>query len=144
MLNYLKKFAMEIVPSVAATIIGAYIVNHYITAKPASETPAAAEVSTAQPKSDASQVRRPAKANHRRRGRRHSGCRRQGQGHVREGMLEKNAAAEKAVVVEKPQEKSQDKTADKPAETTASLPADTEASAPRRARPRPRRRRCSP
>src|SRR5205807_2037557 len=35
MLNYLKKFAMDILPSVAATIIGAYIVNHYITAKPA-------------------------------------------------------------------------------------------------------------
>ena len=41
MLNYFKKFAMEIVPSVAATIIGAYIVNHYINAKPAHETPPA-------------------------------------------------------------------------------------------------------
>src|SRR5262249_29983122 len=52
MLNYLKKFAMEILPSVAATIIGAYIVNHYINAKPA-ETPAAAvstPSSNAQPK----------------------------------------------------------------------------------------------
>jgi hypothetical protein len=39
---------MEILPSVAATIIGAYIVNHYINAKPA-ETPAAA-VSTPSPK----------------------------------------------------------------------------------------------
>ena len=35
MLNYLKKFAMEILPSVAATIIGAYIVNHYISPRPA-------------------------------------------------------------------------------------------------------------
>ena len=30
MLKYLSKFAMDILPSVAATIIGAYIVNHYI------------------------------------------------------------------------------------------------------------------
>ena len=34
MLNYLKKFALDILPSVAATIIGAYIVNHYIVTKP--------------------------------------------------------------------------------------------------------------
>ena len=41
MLNYLKKFAMDILPSVAATIIGAYIVNHYIATKPGGEAPAA-------------------------------------------------------------------------------------------------------
>ena len=34
MLNYLKKFAVDILPSVAATVIGAYIVNHYIVTKP--------------------------------------------------------------------------------------------------------------
>src|SRR5947199_4459492 len=49
MLSYLKKFAMDILPSVAATIIGAYIVNHYITAKPA-DAPVAAAVSSADPK----------------------------------------------------------------------------------------------
>ena len=53
MLSYLKKFAMEILPSVAATIIGAYIVNHYIATKPGSEAPVAASVSTAKPKVDA-------------------------------------------------------------------------------------------
>ena len=42
MLKYVSKFAMDILPSVAATIIGAYIVNHYITAKPATDAPAAA------------------------------------------------------------------------------------------------------
>src|SRR5438477_12380451 len=52
MLNYLKKFAMEILPSVAATIIGAYIVNHYIVSKPAADAPVAAAVSAADPKSD--------------------------------------------------------------------------------------------
>jgi hypothetical protein len=34
MLKYLTKFALEIIPSVVATIIGAYIVNHYINTKP--------------------------------------------------------------------------------------------------------------
>ena len=42
MLNYLKKFAVDIFPSVAATVIGAYIVNHYIVSKPATDAPAAA------------------------------------------------------------------------------------------------------
>jgi hypothetical protein len=46
MLNYVKKFALEILPSVAATVIGAYIVNHYISAKPA-DAPLAAAVSPA-------------------------------------------------------------------------------------------------
>jgi hypothetical protein len=46
MLNYLKKFTVDIFPSVAATVIGAYIVNHYIVSKPATDAPAAA-VSTA-------------------------------------------------------------------------------------------------
>ncbi len=51
MLNYLKKFAVDIFPSVAATVIGAYIVNHYIVSKPATDAPAAA-VSTANPKGE--------------------------------------------------------------------------------------------
>ncbi|PDT89979.1 hypothetical protein CO669_10900 [Bradyrhizobium sp. Y36] len=41
MLKYLAKISMDIFPSVLATIIGAYIVNHYINAKPAPDTPAA-------------------------------------------------------------------------------------------------------
>src|SRR5215467_6413410 len=49
MLNYLKKFALEILPSVAATVIGAYIVNHYVN-KPASDAPVPAAMSqTAKP-----------------------------------------------------------------------------------------------
>jgi hypothetical protein len=51
MLNYLKKFAVDIFPSVAATVIGAYIVNHYIVTKPSADAPAAA-ASTANPKGD--------------------------------------------------------------------------------------------
>ncbi|WFU41942.1 hypothetical protein QA640_05440 [Bradyrhizobium sp. CB82] len=52
MLKYLTKISMDIFPSVLATIIGAYIVNHYINARPAPDTPAAA-VAPAQTKKDA-------------------------------------------------------------------------------------------
>lgn len=45
MLQYLKKIATDILPSVVATVIGAYIVNHYITARPATDAPAAAAAS---------------------------------------------------------------------------------------------------
>ncbi|MGV7211738.1 hypothetical protein [Bradyrhizobium sp. UFLA05-112] len=52
MLKYLTKISMDIFPSVLATIIGAYIVNHYINARPAPDTPAAA-IAPAQTKKDA-------------------------------------------------------------------------------------------
>ena len=42
MLSYVKKFAVDMFPSVAATVIGAYIVNHYIVSKPSADAPAAA------------------------------------------------------------------------------------------------------
>ena len=42
MLKYVSKFTMDILPSVVATIIGAYIVNHYIATKPATDAPVAA------------------------------------------------------------------------------------------------------
>jgi hypothetical protein len=48
-LKYLTKFASDILPSVAATVIGAYVVNHYIISKPA-DPPVAATASTALPK----------------------------------------------------------------------------------------------
>jgi hypothetical protein len=48
MLKYVSKFALDILPSVVATIIGAYIVNHYIVARPA-DAPVAAAVSTSDP-----------------------------------------------------------------------------------------------
>jgi len=46
--KYISKFTIDILPSVLATIIGAYIVNHYIVARPA-DAPAAAAVSTSDP-----------------------------------------------------------------------------------------------
>jgi hypothetical protein len=50
MLKYFSKIAMDILPSVTATIIVAYIVNHYIVARPATDAPAAAAVSSVNPK----------------------------------------------------------------------------------------------
>lgn len=58
MLNYLKKFALDVVPSVVATILGAYIVNHYIAAKTAPDTPPASVAST----TDAGKKAEPKKA----------------------------------------------------------------------------------
>ena len=52
MLKYVSKFVLEIFPSVVATIVGAYIVNHYIVAKPA-DAPVTAAVSTAAPQAAA-------------------------------------------------------------------------------------------
>src|SRR4051794_25945571 len=43
--KYISKFTIDILPSVLATIIGAYIVNHYIVSKP--DAPAAAVASQA-------------------------------------------------------------------------------------------------
>ncbi|HKU06750.1 MAG TPA: hypothetical protein VJR30_11840 [Bradyrhizobium sp.] len=136
MLNYLKKFAVEIVPSVAATVIGAYIVNHYINAKPAADTPKAAVMSTAQPKAgaakpDADKAEAKTNSDTETAGIPASGVK--AKGISEKALLEKNAAAEKAVVVEKPAEKPAEKTTDKPIETTASLPAEPKRPAPVRA-----------
>ena len=59
MLKYVSKFAMDILPSVVATIIGAYIVNHYIVTKP-DAAPVAAAVSSADPKKAKTRRRRKA------------------------------------------------------------------------------------
>ena len=151
MLNYLKKFAIEIVPSVAATVIGAYIVNHYINAKPAADAQKAAVVSTTQPKSDAAKpdtlkpvaakpaaakpdASRPdlAKADSDAEIAGIPAAGVKAKGVSKRAILEKNAAAEKAVVVEKPADKPPEQTVDKSAETTASLPTETRRPAPPR------------
>jgi hypothetical protein len=129
--KYISKFAMDILPSVAATIIGAYIVNHYIATKPGANAPAAA-VSTAEPQAEAKPAPEAAKA----------GSKApetsadvtslpepgiKAKGISEKAMIEKTAA-ENPIAVEKPAEKA----ADKPAET-ASIPAGT-----RRHQPAPR------
>ncbi len=128
MLKYLTKFAMDILPSVVATIIGAYIVNHYIAAKP--DTPAAV-VSSADPKQ--TDAKTDPKATVKASVSVVGGLPRPGvtaKGISEKAMIEQTAA-EKPAVVEKPvaAEKPAEKSADKPAET-ASIPADIRRHAP--------------
>jgi hypothetical protein len=59
MLKYITKLAMEIVPSVVATILGAYIVNHYINAKTEPPAAAVAAASTADVKATDSKADTP-------------------------------------------------------------------------------------
>src|SRR5947208_9490915 len=129
--KYVSKFAMDIFPSVAATIIGAYIVNHYIATKPAANAPAAA-VSTAEPQAEAKPAPEAAKAGSKAPETSSDVANLPEPGIKAKGISEKamieKTAAEKPIVVERPAEKS----ADKPAET-ASIPAAT-----RRHQPTPR------
>jgi hypothetical protein len=122
MLKYLSKFAMDILPSVAATIIGAYIVNHYIVAKPAVDVPAAAAASTVEPKAEVKpDVRRDVKA---------AETTPDVNNTLPAGVRAKGIS-EKAVF-EKPEkaaEKSPEKSEDKPAET-ASIPVETRRHSP--------------
>jgi len=118
MLKIVSKFAMDILPSVVATIIGAYIVNHYIVAKPDSPVAAAvssADATRADAKPTASVVGNLPQPGVTARG-------------ISEKAMIEQTAAERPAVAEKPAEKS----ADKPAET-ASIPAET-----RRHTPAPR------
>jgi hypothetical protein len=52
MLKYVSKFVLDILPSVVATIIGAYVVNYYIIPKAGTNAPVAAAASTVLPKAD--------------------------------------------------------------------------------------------
>jgi hypothetical protein len=119
--KYVSKFAMDILPSVTATIIGAYIVNHYIVTRPGAYAPVAAAVSTpAEVKvapeaaktgsktpptsTDLANIPEP-------------GIKAKG---ISEKAILEKTASEKPAAVEKPAEKS----VDKPAET-ASIPVET-------------------
>ena len=128
MLKYVSKFAMDILPSVVATIIGAYIVNHYIAAKPAADAPVAAAVSSAEPEEGRCQGRcqgrrdrPPTSASIPEPGVKAKGI-------SEKAMLEK-IGRRKAAGDEKPVEKA----ADKPAET-ASIPAEPAAASAAAAR----------
>src|SRR5205085_12510281 len=112
MLNHLKKFAMDILPSVAATIIGAYIVNHYSTAKP-TDAPVAAAVSSADPKkTESGGETKPAEIS--------SGVATipqpgvKAKGISERAMIEKTVSEGPAAAIEKPQA---EKSTDMPAET---------------------------
>jgi hypothetical protein len=111
MLKYVSKFTLDVLPSLLATVIGAYIVNHYIVSKP--DAPVAAAASTADPKADAKAAKAETSdvANIPEPGVRAKGI-------SEKAVLEKSAAEKPAA------EKSSDKAADKPTET-ASIPPET-------------------
>ncbi len=137
MLKYVSKIAMDILPSVAATIIGAYIVNHYIVARPASDAPAAAAVSSVNPKKVTAKAdSKPAEISHLP----EAGVRAKGISEkaisekaasekaasekvASEKVASERAASEKASLEKLAAEKPTEKSADRPSET-ASIPAD--------------------
>jgi len=110
MLKYISKFTIDILPSVVATIIGAYIVNHYIVSKPAN-APVAAAVSTSDPAKADSKASESVAA-------------------IPEAGVKAKGISEKAILEKTATEKPT--MVDKPAET-ASLPVET-----RRHQPSPR------
>ncbi len=112
MLKYVSKFTLDVLPSLLATVIGAYIVNHYIVSKP--DAPVAAATSTANPKADANASKAEPSTD---------------VANIPEPGVRAKGISEKAVLdksaAEKPAaEKPADKAADKPAET-ASIPPET-------------------
>jgi hypothetical protein len=130
MLKYFSKIAMDILPSVAATIIGAYIVNHYITAKPAPDSPAAAAISLANPKKATAKVdfkadSKPSGTSSDVANLPEAGVRAKGisEKAISEKTASEKAASERAALEKSAAEKPVEKPADKPAET-ASIPAD--------------------
>jgi hypothetical protein len=107
MLKYVSKFTLDVLPSLLATVIGAYIVNHYIVSKP--DAPVAAATSTANPKVDANASKAEPSAD---------------VANIPEPGVRAKGISEKAVLDKSAAEKPADKTADKPAET-ASIPLET-------------------
>ena len=104
MLKYLSKFTLDVLPSLLATVIGAYIVNHYIN-KP--DAPVTAVVSTAEPKAEAkADAKTPETSSD--------------VANIPEPGVRAKGISEKAVL-DRP---SAEKSAEKPAET-ASIPPDT-------------------
>jgi hypothetical protein len=124
--KYVSKFAMDILPSVTATIIGAYIVNHYIVTRPGMNPPVAAAVSTAEPATEAKTE--PAKPGSKASERSTDVANLPEPGVKAKGISEKamleKTAAEKPASAEKPAEKPvAEKPADKPTDT-ASIPVE--------------------
>jgi hypothetical protein len=142
MLKLASKFAMDIFPSVIATIVGAYIVNHYIR-PPAGSPATAAAMSTADPKSAADPKKagsrtdsKPAERSADLGNTPEPGVRARG---LPEKSIIDKSATDKSVI-EKPVEKPADK-ADRPSET-ASIPPSTPAES-RRHQPAPREKAVS-
>jgi hypothetical protein len=116
--KYLSKFAMDILPSVAATIIGAYIVNHYIVTKPGADAPAASTASTVDPKAEAKGAPEAAKVETK------AAEPSSNLANIPEPGVKAKGISEKAVLEKPGAEKPAEKSADKPADT-ASIPVET-------------------
>ena len=118
MLKYVSKFALDILPSVVATIIGAYVVNHYIVTKPGANAPVAAAVSTAEPKAEAKVAPEAATADTK------ASETSTGVANIPEPGVKAKGISEKAVLEKSAAEKPAEKSAEKPVET-ASIPVET-------------------
>ena len=138
MLKLASKFAMDILPSVIATILGAYIVNHYINTRPPAADATAAAVSTADPKKAFSRAdSKPAEKSADLGNMPEPGVRAKG---ISEKAITDKSATDKAVI-EKPVDKATDKT-DRPSET-ASIPPAAPAADTRRHQSAPREKAAS-
>jgi len=124
MLKLASKFAMDILPSVIATVIGAYIVNHYVNNRPPAGATAAAVSSVDAKKAVSKGDSRPAEKSVDLGNIPEPGVRAKG---ISEKTITERAATDKVTV-----EKAADK-ADKPSET-ASIPPTTTPVEPRRRR----------
>jgi hypothetical protein len=124
--QYLTKFTVDILPSVAATVIGAYIVNHYIVSKPGPVAPVAAAVSTVDPKVKPEAAKVDVRVDDKAAGTSTDAVTSRGPGVKAKGI------SERAILEKTAAERPADNVTDKPAET-ASIP--TEA---RRHQPAPR------
>src|SRR5579863_9725261 len=117
MLKLASKFAMDIFPSVIATILGAYIVNHYINNKAPAPGTTAAAVSTAEPKKATSKAdSKPAERSADLGNVPEPGVRAKG---ISEKSVSDKSAADKAVVT--PEKVATPEKTERPAET-ASIP----------------------
>jgi hypothetical protein len=133
MLKLASKFAMDILPSVIATVIGAYIVNHYINNRPPSGATAAAVSSIDGKKAASKGDSKPAEKSADLGRVLEPGVRAKG---IPEKSISDRTATEKVIP-----EKSADKP-DKPSET-ASIPPTTIPVEPRRHQPSSRERAAS-
>jgi hypothetical protein len=124
MLKFVSKFALDILPSVVATIIGAYIVNHYIVARPGANAPVAAAVSTTEPKAEAKVAPEAATADAK------ASETSVGVANIPEPGVKAKGLSEKAILEKSAAEKPAEKSADKPVET-ASIPVETRRHQPR-------------
>jgi hypothetical protein len=125
MLRYAAKFALDILPSLVATVLGAYIVNHYMVSSPGTVSPVAAAMSAilrSDSKTEAKVAPETVRINAR-------ASETSDLSNIPEPGVKAKGISEKAILeraaVERPQEPVQDKLPEKAAEKPADKPAET-------------------